>query len=137
MEVLTSSLLVCVAGMYFYYSTSPCRNLIFVNEKHIHKARMKNQSGEIPFHLQSQWSEVSEELCAASIELHEARARHHSAVIARIAFRETVNDHQVSPEWSTLTSECEEAHDALHNAHVRYNKAVVARIQLSHAMNTW
>lgn len=129
--------LVCVAGMYFYYNTRPYCILIFADEKHIHKARMKNQSGEIPFHLRSTWSEVSEELRAASVELHDARTRHHNAVLARIALQETITDHQSSPEWNTLTKEYEEAHGALYQAHVRYNKAVIARVQLSRAINTW
>lgn len=96
---------------------------------------MKNQSGEIPPHLHSTWSIIAEELRLASEELHEARARHHSAVMARIAFRETTDEHQEAPEWKLLTKEFEEAHDELHTAHVRYNHAVNARTELSHALN--
>jgi hypothetical protein len=52
---------------------------------------MKNQFSEIPAHLQQAWETISEELRLASEELHEAQKRYHKAVLARIAFTETVN----------------------------------------------
>ena len=128
---------VCITRIYIYCIIAQLKHLLFDDKKHIHKSQMKNQSGDIPHHLRSAWSSASEELRTASIELHLARARHHSAILARIALKDSVDQPHDLPEWTTLAQEFEEAREQLYQAHIRYNHAVVERTKLSHALHSW
>ena len=49
---------------------------------------MKNQSMEIPAHLQPAWDAATQELHDASIELQRAHKRYNEAILARLALRE-------------------------------------------------
>jgi hypothetical protein len=95
--------LVCIAGMYFYYNIVRAHTSSadgpYSHEFIFYKMvtlgciilLMKNQSGEIPAHLQQTWDEVTAELHDASAELQQVQKRYNAAVLARIALTTAIN----------------------------------------------